>query len=547
MSLSSVALLLTIFINAILAVTVYFKSKKNLSTLFFFFIILGIFFWSGALSFYNFLENQRIALIFSKIAYFASAFSMLSVFNFVIFFNSKIKNLREKYFLIIFNFFGILFLSLAMIDSMLLKGFSVFNSKKHIIIFGPLYPIYTFFISFLFIASFFILYKKYQRETNRLKKIQLKYIFIGLLTAITGIIITNLVLPSFSIFSFYWLGPIFTLEMVAFITLAITRHRLFDMKIMVTQLLVFVLWIVLFGRLLLATTWQRAAVDGFLLFLVIVFGILLIRSVLKEVRTREQLQTLTARLKSANLRLKKLDEAKSEFISIASHQLRAPLTSIKGYSSMLLEGSFGKLPKETQVPLKRIFDSSLRLVALVGDFLNLSRIERGKMEYNFKKTNLRKLVSDTVEEFKAMNSKNLEIKFEADGKEELDVAVDENKIRQVFTNIIDNAVKYTPKGFVHIFLYKNPEKKTVIFKVKDSGMGMNSETRSRIFQKFSRAREGISKIDTEGLGMGLYIAKRIVNDHGGRVWAESSGEEKGSSFYVELPVNSSRAKHQPAS
>ncbi len=542
MPLNSIVLLLTIFVNIILAITVCLKAKKNIGALFFFFITLGIFLWATPLYYYSFTSNKNLALILSKTAYFGAIFSMMSIFSFVVFFNHNVKKLYRRFYILIFYVITLGLLFTIVSTDLVIRSFLTFG-RDRIIGFGPLYLFYVIFVALLFVVSFFILYKKYKKEKTYSKKRQLEYIFIGLLIAVTGAIITNLVLPTFAIFSFYWLGPVFTLSISFFITLAITRHHLFDIKIIVTQLLVFIIWIILLARLLLASTWQQAIVDAILFILVIFFGILLIRGVLKEVRTREEMEHLARKLKSANLRLKRLDEAKSEFISIASHQLRAPLTSIKGYSSMLLEGSFGKLPEETRVPLKRIFDSSLRLVGLVGDFLNLSRIERGKMEYNFKKTNLRKLVSDTVEEFKAMNGKNLEIKFEADGKEDLDVIADKNKIRQVFSNIIDNAMKYTPKGFIHIFLYKNPEKKTVIFKVKDSGMGMNSETRSRIFQKFSRAREGISKIDTEGLGMGLYIAKRIVNDHGGRVWAESSGEEKGSSFYVELPINPPRAKH----
>ena len=536
MPLNSVALLLTIFINAILAITVYLKAKKNTSTLFFFFIILGIFLWATPLYYYNFTNNQQFALSLSKISYFGAAFSMMSVFGFVIFFNSKIKNLYRRYFLIVFDIFTIGLLFFIIIKNSLLKSFLLFN-KERIINFGSLYPMYIAFISLLCISSFFILYKKHRNETNLLKKIQLKYIFIGLLIAIAGGIITNLILPSFSIFNFYWLGPIFTLGIVIFITLAIMRHHLFDIKIIATQLLVFIIWVLLLGRLLLARTWQQMTIDGILLVFVILFGILLIRSVLKEVRTREELQVLTTKLKEANVRLKKLDEAKSEFISIASHQLRTPLTAIKGYSSMLLEGAFGKLPKEAKIPVGRIFRSSKSLVELVGEFLNLSRIERGKLEYNFERINLRELATDTIDGFRAAGGNDIDIIFEADEKEDFTINADRNKIQHILSNLIDNAIKYTPKGFVKIYLYKNHERETITLKVKDSGIGMSRETLARIFEKFTRARDGISQINTEGLGMGLYIAKKISRGHGGDIWAESEGEGKGSAFYVELPVD----------
>ncbi len=533
-------LVVVVLVNFILSTIILSRGIKNRVNELFGFLSSGVVIWSFAIMAFYFFDlpqgwRRNLIILSHSSAIFISFVFFYFSLNFP---NTLIKKRRTVFLTSIplLVAFYYLFYSDVIIGKVIDGAYEI----------KPGYFLYALFVTIYFATSYYFLFLQYGRTKNPTKRTQVKFILLGLVPASIVASVTDLVFPFWGIFQYTWVGPVSSLFLVVFIAIAIFKHHLFNIKVIATELLTFGLWILLFGRLLLARTVKDTLVDAVLFIFVVVLGVLLIRGVLKEVRTREELERLAQKLKSANFRLKKLDEAKSEFISIASHQLRAPLTSIKGYSSMLLEGSFGELPKEARIPLKRIFDSSLRLVGLVGDFLNLSRIERGKMEYNFKKINLGELVSDTVDEFKAMNGKNLKIKFETDEREELDVIADENKIRQVFSNIIDNAMKYTPKGFIHIFLYKNPEKKTVIFKVKDSGIGMDSETRSRIFQKFSRAREGISKINTEGLGMGLYIAKRIINDHGGRIWVQSPGEGKGSSFYVELPIRPPRVKSRPA-
>ncbi|MFH1990633.1 MAG: HAMP domain-containing sensor histidine kinase [Patescibacteria group bacterium] len=259
----------------------------------------------------------------------------------------------------------------------------------------------------------------------------------------------------------------------------------------------------------------------------------------KEVRAREEIERLAKELEKANVRLKELDQAKSEFVTITSHQLRAPITAIKGYSSMLMEGTFGPVPEKARTAVDRILQSSDRLVRLIADFLNLSRIERGKMEYDFQKFDLKDLVKSIFDDFFQINGKRkipLKFSLELDENEKFMVTADQEKVRQAMSNLIDNALKYTKEGFAKISLYKNPEKNTIIFKVQDSGMGMDKDSLARIFQKFTRAHNGTLSVHVEGTGLGLYVAKEIMSAHGGDIWAESRGIGKGSSFSIEFPM-----------
>lgn len=249
--------------------------------------------------------------------------------------------------------------------------------------------------------------------------------------------------------------------------------------------------------------------------------------------TRE-VEKATHELRQANEKLTKLDKAKSEFISIASHQLRTPLTVIKGYISMILEGNFGKLLPAQKESLKKVFESGERLIQLVENLLNVSRIESGRLKFTYRTMQLEELVESVIEELKP-NAKKKKLKFiyTKPAKALPKVTIDEEKLRQVVMNLIDNAIKYTEKGKIEVSL--KLEKKNISFCVSDSGMGIEKGDMLNLFKKFSRGT-GTSVVHTEGTGLGLYVAMQMIEAHKGKVWAESKGKGKGARFCFLLPV-----------
>jgi len=252
------------------------------------------------------------------------------------------------------------------------------------------------------------------------------------------------------------------------------------------------------------------------------------------VKLEKTVKERTAELRKANIQLEELDEAKSEFISIASHQLRTPLTVIKGYISMILEGSFGKTSKVISENLKKVYSSNERLIGLVEDLLNISRIESGRQEYNFQPINLAELGTTVYDELvQKAKDKGLKLNFTKPSKTLPKVVADSDKLHEVMINFTDNSVKYTPKGKVDMSIYQKDD--NLIFAVKDTGIGMNEDDKGHLFKKFSRA-EGTFLIHTEGTGLGLYVAKMIAESHMGKVWAESEGRGKGSTFYMAIPI-----------
>jgi signal transduction histidine kinase len=241
-------------------------------------------------------------------------------------------------------------------------------------------------------------------------------------------------------------------------------------------------------------------------------------------------------LKEANVHLKQLDEAKSEFLSIASHQLRTPLTGIKGYLSMILEGDYGKMDKKQEKIIQDVFNASDRMSRLINVFLNVSRIESGRLKLDYTDVNLGNLINECIKDLHSTaQEKGLELNFKYQKNEIPLVSVDSDKMKDVVLNLIDNAIKYTHKGRIDIKLLKEGEDK-ILVQIKDTGIGLDQAGIEKLFSKFSRG-DGISKINTGGSGLGLYIVKRIIEEHGGKAWVESDGVGKGSTFQFTLPIN----------
>lgn len=233
-------------------------------------------------------------------------------------------------------------------------------------------------------------------------------------------------------------------------------------------------------------------------------------------------------------KLKKTNEQKDEFVSLATHQIRSPLGAIRGYISLIIEGDYGVVSEELYEPLNIILKSVDTLGKTVNDFLDLSRIDQGEMRYYKKDFDLTQLANEVVNEMKkGIIDTGLDLKINI-STEPLIVHGDKTKLKHVLLNLLDNASKYTKTGFIKINLHRKNNDK-VVFSIKDSGVGIKPKTMPLLFQKFSRCAEA-SQTNILGTGLGLYIAKKMLEAQNGRIWAESEGENKGSQFYVELDL-----------
>lgn len=248
-------------------------------------------------------------------------------------------------------------------------------------------------------------------------------------------------------------------------------------------------------------------------------------------------------LEEANEKLKSLDKLKTEFISIASHQLRTPLTAIKGYVSLLLEGSYGALSKEVEDVLNKVYGVNERLSQLVEDLLNVSRIEAGRIQFTFKKTQIIDILTELYDTFiLTAKRKGLELSIELPEEGFPEIIIDGNKVKEVISNLIDNALKYTPKGKVTVRLGKTDSYARIT--VSDTGIGMDKDIKAHLFEKFMRSKE-TSQMVVGGAGLGLYVGKNFIDAQRGHLWAESEGSGQGSTFIIELPLDNSVLLEKP--
>jgi len=233
---------------------------------------------------------------------------------------------------------------------------------------------------------------------------------------------------------------------------------------------------------------------------------------------------------------KEVDRAKSEFVSLASHQLRTPLTTINWYTEMLLNEDGGKISEEQRSYLEEIHVSNRHMVELVSSLLNVSRIELGSLMVNPTNINLLNLIEEIIKFHKVIiSSKKIKFSYKVSKKVPTKFLADKKLLGIVFQNILSNSINYTPdRGSISLSLNLDKSEKNIIFKVSDSGYGIPKSQQSKIFTKLFRA-DNAQKIDTNGTGLGLYIVKSIIDKSGGKVWFESM-EGKGTTFYISLPI-----------
>lgn len=254
-----------------------------------------------------------------------------------------------------------------------------------------------------------------------------------------------------------------------------------------------------------------------------------------EIRLKHEVEKATRDLRQANTHLQELDAAKDDFISMASHQLRTPLTTIKGYLSMVLEGDAGKVAIKQKEYLKQSFDGSERMVTLINDLLNVSRMDAGRFFLEVTEVDIKELVNTQVEVLSPhAEAKRIKLIYHKSAKKLPLILCDKNKTREVISNFIDNAIYYTKEGQVDVYL--DATGPNVVFKVVDTGIGVPEAVKSKLFVKFYRAPNAM-KTRPDGTGLGLYLAKKVINDQGGELIFESK-ENAGSTFGFKLPVES---------
>lgn len=441
----------------------------------------------------------------------------------------KIKNTALMVVLYITSFFLALFSFTPYFKIGVTEIFDFFwvSPGKYYII-SPLY--------FSLVIGYAICLLIYETYFNKVvsdeRRLQVKYQLLATLVGFIGGATTFF--PQ--LFNVFPVGNYFTSLYIVFVTYGIYKHALFNVKIIAAEFLAFFMTFVLFIRVALSQSRNDFLINSFVFITFLILGTLLIRSVLKEIENREKGERLARYLANANARLREIDKQKTDFVSIASHQLRSPIAAIKGYASLIVDGSYGNVPEKLQEPLHRVLESGQRIAIMVDDFLNITRIEQGRMTYNMVPQNICTLIETVIGELRVVaEEKGLTLAMSCDNKENYLVKVDEGKMKQIFSNLIDNSIKYTQEGSITVSISTLDPEHKVLVKIKDTGIGIAPEEIQNLFQKFNRASNA-NEANVLGTGLGLYIAREIMKAHQGWINVESEGVGKGSTFTVELPV-----------
>lgn len=519
---AQVTLLLINAIGILLAWWMYRSdSEKKLKTSY---LLMTVFMllWAD----FSYLGSRSQSLIQANIFYRLNWASVClffpSFYNFfIIHFLRKDKN--AKVLGIIIFIFSLLLLSATIFSSLIIETV-VERSWGMEVVFGPYYLVFNLFSAL--VAAIVVFYSLHgYRSMTRIMRRKINF-FLG---GIFIFILMNLVFNVFSQILFQSveyqiLGDFSSIFLLGFTAYASIQYRLFDIKVITTESLTALLLVILFAKIFTSPDSTSLVINIITFSLALIFGFLLVRSVIREVSQKEKLQELTKKLRE-------LDAQKDEFLNVAAHELRAPMTAIKGYLSMISDGDGGKVSKKLAEFVGEAELENDRLIRLVNNLLNISRIEEGRMVFELGKVDLSKVVETNFKNFEGQaKEKNLKYSLEIEKGVRDKVEVDVDRIHEVVANLLSNAIKYTDTGFVKASL-KNRENH-VRFEVEDSGAGLSEQEQQKLFQKFYRAESSINK--QIGTGLGLYISKLLVEHFNGQI-GMSSEIGKGSTFWFELP------------
>ena len=518
--------------------------NRSLTSILFFIISFSIFIWT-LFSLITWTSNNS-AIITAVWSFFPMLEIIIFTSSFYFAYAYINKNKASVFLNILYAMIVSIFLGLTYTNI----NIPIFNIDSCESIEGSIFKLGYLVEMFIAIVLLSYIIYKYIKERDIYFKKQILLIGAGILffllsfswTNVFGSITLDWKMTQYGLFGM----PVF----IGILAYMIVKFKAFNIKLIGTQALIVAQVILIASMFAFVRTTTNQVLTGITLFLTAVMGWNLIRSVKKEVALREaleissaelverkdELQMMADRLAQSNDQLRTLDNAKSEFISIASHQLRTPLTAIKGFLSLLLEGSYGPVGEKHVEVLNKIYISNERLITLVEDLLNISRIESGRMEFKFDQWDLEKICGEVLDTF-ALRAKDNDLYLEYTPPETPvpEVTIDGVKVREVISNLVDNALKYTLHGHGGVTLRLQQVGDAARITVADTGIGVPATELPYLFAKFSRGKD-ISRLNTGGTGLGLYVGRNMIESNGGKIWAESDGQDHGSRFIIEIPL-----------
>lgn len=553
MNFYSLSGLLIAFTSGLMTMLMLFLARKKLHYVWAIFCFsvflfgLGIFFVGGAVS-------PDIAEFWWRVSHIGAILIPVLFLHFVYEF------LEIKKSIVLFVIYAISFLLLIsnFVDGLFIDNMRfVFDQFYYDSPPSLLYILFTAMFFGLTAYSHFLLWKGYKETKDIVIKNKIKFFYFGTVAGFAGGSFNFL--PVYGIDVYPYLNIMVCLYPLI-ITYAIFKHQLFDIKLVLVEFAILLLNLFLLINAFASYGSSLFVIDVPIFIFVAILSILLMRAINKDIRDREKIVKLIDDVKVANELLRINEAQKTEFVSIASHQLRAPLTAIKGYASMILEGTFGQLLPDAREAMGKLYKSNEKVLSIVEDLLTVSRIEQGRMVFNLEMVNLSNFVNTELAEIRNdAKDAGIIVHFRPDSHTNPLVSIDTKKFKQVVRHILENAIQYTKSGgSVRVEVQNDSVAGKARLLVSDTGAGMTSEQISSIFERSKLKLEPVDGTNTEiqnGLaiknsalgeeaeetkkntsGIGLYIVQEIIEAHHGILQIESSGLNRGTTVTVELPV-----------
>jgi signal transduction histidine kinase len=508
LSIESSLLLMTVLFNAGLAVFILRGNWRRPVNALFGAFLIALALWGLALVAYGASTTSASAIVFGKMAYAVALLVGGTFYLFSLAFPENRWPATGSTLTVVI--LAAAYCAALPLPSLLFAGLTVLPQGNQVVLYPAGYLCFALMFCFLFLTGLARTWRKW-RTSSEPSRTQLLVIALSVTIAGLGGMFFNLAIasPFVDDFNYLWTGPLFTTVIAVAIMYAVFRFRLFSAKVIGTELLIALLWIFTLLRTLLAADPREQVLNGALFVLSVIIGALLVKSARDEVRAREAL---------------------SEFMSFASHELRNPITAIRGFASNVLEGASGEVSPTVRDAVLKIRAESDTVLALISQYLSKSKLELGQLTYDVRSIDVGALVNGIAEGLQGRaREKGLTLRVHLAPAPALAQA-DEAKLREVIGNLIDNAIKYTKEGGVDVSLEERSGSARIT--VSDTGVGIPPETLHHLFGKFSRA--DAQRMNLLGSGLGLYLAKTFVEGMGGRIWAESDGLGRGSRFVVEL-------------
>ena len=500
---------------AVLSAMMFVLGKERLHFVWGFFCTI-VTLWIGGFYAASLSQSPDYAELWWKISYIGIILIPFVFFHFILEFTTILR--KYKTLVIWFLYLiALVFVYININTNLIIKGVVFLFDQMYYGLPGKLHPYFLTLYLILVLSSFYAVFKEYKKSTDPLFRQRSIYFFISNAIAFIG--------GSLNFLPIYGIDvpPITNASVAigaALLTYSILRYQLFNTRVVTAQLLTLILGAFTLGKLITSASTTEFVLNLLFLIVTLTVGINLILSVRKEVEDKDKLQVA--------------NEGQSNLIHIMNHQIKGYLSKSRNiFSELLSDEEYGPINEGAKAMITEGFTSLTEGVGFVQQVLNGSSADSGTLTYLMNTINMKELVEDVVKhQMGHMESKGLAYTLTIDEGDYTTIG-DNVQLRETVRNLIDNSINYTPAGSINMHLSEKDNK--ILFTVQDTGVGVTLEDMPKIFLKGGRGKDSL-KININSTGYGLAFVKAVVEAHKGRVWVESEGAGKGSTFYLELPV-----------